>query len=155
MKSKLLGLGASVAALLGALSQATAESIPNYSLFTQVVVGNTEQSTFTPAPINNGLTIGDLSATATMNVSPSPNENIVASVGPSGGEASGTIMFQDFFEVVLTGVSSATQVPVIVTASGGVTQSHVSTGNTAVVQVTSPSVGNPPAGFRMLASGCD
>jgi hypothetical protein len=124
-----------------------------YELTTKVTNGNATQSTnytVNPsqgAPITNTLITGGLSATASATISPSPSETVKASSGAGDGISSANVDLQYFFEVVAV-TGSATSLNVNIAASGGVTQTLVTAGNSAELTLTGFS------GSQLLASAC-
>lgn len=115
---------------------------PSATVFTQVASGSTTQSQFTVG--TNTLSIGGMSATAIANFLPSPNETAVASV-TGVGSASAFEIIQYYFEA--TGPSGVS-VPIILTASGGVT-TPLASANTAELQLIPPT-----GGVQLLVSAC-
>jgi hypothetical protein len=154
MKTRLIiSVGAAVLCLCQTGASEAGTLLSPYELTTQVYNGNTKQSTnYTVdpsqgAPITNSLTTGGLSASASAMISPSPSETVSASSGPGDGSSSASVDLQYFFEIVaLTG--NATQLSMEITASGGVTQTLVTTGNSAQLTLTGFS------GSQLLASAC-
>lgn len=143
MRTYVLGGMFAAAVLLGSGAQAAIiPSLPNATVLTQVTNGNTTQSQITVG--TNTLTTGGVSATAAANFSPSPDETAVAAViGQGGSTALADIQY--YFEAV---GPSGISVPIILTASGGVTPGLASA-NTAELQLIPPS-----GGAQLLVSAC-
>jgi hypothetical protein len=121
--------------------------VPDFTLFTSAEVGNTQQTQLgPPAPITNTLTIGGDTATAGGAVLPSPNVTGSASVtGP--GQSVANVQMQYYFTVVPIGTASDTSVPVIITASGFVTQALASINSLQLYF-------NTPLGGGLLVEAC-
>jgi hypothetical protein len=120
--------------------------LPNTTFFTQVYNGNTPQSDFSAG--TNSMTTGGVTATATAGLLPSPNATASASV-TGGGSSSAYDIVSYYFEVLApTPTPAGTSVSVTISASGAVSQSNVSTGNSAQLYF-----GNN-LGTSLIASAC-
>jgi hypothetical protein len=135
--------------LLGAAFGAPASAVsllPDATVFTQVYNGNTAQSDFSGG--TSSLTTGGVSATATASLLPSPNATASASV-TGGGSSSASDVISYYFEAPApTPALVGTPVSIIIAASGAVSQSNVSTGNSAQLYF-----GNN-LGTSLIASAC-
>lgn len=123
-----------------------ASLLPDATLFTQVYNGNTAQSEFSAG--TNSLTTGGVSATATAGLLPSPNATASASVTGGGSSSAYDIVSYYFEALAPTPALVGTPVSIIITASGAVSQSNVSTGNSAQLYF-----GNN-LGTSLIASAC-
>jgi hypothetical protein len=142
--SKLLVSSALAAVVLGASSQARAGPVivTPYTVTSVVTIdnsatpiGGTSKETNT-AGVPATLNIGGYTATANGLVLPSPSVTVSVSTNAPGGVAQAQAGLQYFFTVVPIGTSSDTTVPVIISASGGVTKSFAA--NIAELQFSSP-----------------
>jgi hypothetical protein len=112
--------GLLVAALAMPSQEATALVLPDIIVHTQVVVnpdftGATNLTQFTTG--TSTLSIDGVSAAATANIQPSPNQTVTASVDGLGQAIANTHL-QYYFAI--TGPSGV-EVPIIITASGEIT----------------------------------
>jgi uncharacterized protein YbjQ (UPF0145 family) len=145
MKSNLIAAGILAGMVLSASSQGVAITLPDYSLTAITDIQSNTQTQGAPAPVNNTQSVttvngsGDalqMSATATAVVLPSPNATVSASVSGAGGATDASVALTYWFGVTyLNGLPSVTQVPVIITASGEVTQTIIS-GSANIAQLS-------------------
>jgi hypothetical protein len=142
--SKLLVSSALAAVVLGASSQARAAPVivTPYGLASVVTIdnsatpiGGTAKETNT-AGVPATLNIGGYTATANGLVLPFPSVTASVSSNAPGGVAEAQAHLQYFFTVVPIGTSSDTTVPVIISASGGITASFAA--NIANLTFASP-----------------
>ena len=157
--SKLLVSSALAALVLGASSQARAGpvTVTPYTVTSVVTIdnsatpiGGTSKETNT-AGVPATLDIGGYTATANGLVLPSPSVTASVSSNAPGGVAQAQAGLQYFFTVVPIGTSSDTTVPVIISASGGVTKSFAA--NIAEVLFSSPTASSDLARICNGASG--
>jgi hypothetical protein len=139
------------AILAAGVRPAGADTVIGPFPFTQVIAGGSQQSQFSTGTdaltITNPVTGGTEGASATVNVQPSPNESVSATV-IGGGTASARAQLSDYFFV--TAISSAptgTPVSLIITASGAVTQAAASLNSAQLY------FGNN-VGTTLIASAC-
>ena len=157
--SKLLVSSALAAVVLGASSQPRADPVivTPYTVTSVVTIdnnatpiGGTSMET-TTAGVPATLNIGGYTATANGLVQPSPSVTASVSSNAPGGVATAQVGLQYFFTVVPIGTSSYTTVPVIISASGGITQSFAA--NIAEVLFSSPTASSDLALICNGASG--
>jgi hypothetical protein len=119
MKSTLLAVAPVTGALLVALTQVRADTLPPAFVFVKVteqisgVGSNSQQNTG-----STSLSISAFGGTATANLSPFPNVSATASVNAAHVQLMSSVEVQYSFEVLGT---SGVQVPVIITASAELT----------------------------------
>lgn len=125
--------------------------LPGPFPFTQVNAGGSQQSQFTTGvnslTIVNPVTGGTESGSATVNIQPSPSEFVSATV-VGGGTSSASAQLSDYFMVMANSpVPAGTQVSLVITAKGWVSQA-VASYNTAQLYF-----GNN-VGTTLLGSAC-